>query len=156
MAETCLASIDVLGKKFWVGLFSKYPKPFYPPQFKNNLIARAMNPVNFRISIRRRRAVKGEARRLKAKGRPFPSAAHGLRCHRRSYHHRDQCLWEEWWGATIEKQQLNQPPLFMLILSILFLMKWLAGEWTGGNYSNWGEWQDRPRCGVPIVAFREL
>ncbi len=22
----------------------------------------------------------------------------------------------------------------MLILSILFLMKWLAAEWTGGNY----------------------
>lgn len=44
-----------------------------------------------------------------------------------------------------QRQSLNQPSLSMLISSILFLMNWLACERTGGNYSNWGEWQEQGR-----------
>lgn len=58
---------------------------------------------------------------------------------------------QDWFGEgggvliMTQRQSLNQPSLSMLISSILFLMNWLACERTGGNYSNWGEWQEQGR-----------
>lgn len=60
-----------------------------------------------------------------------------------------------WVLMMTQRQLLNQPSLSMLISSIFFLMNWLACERTGGNYSNWGEWQEQGRGwgrGVPQVS----
>lgn len=63
--------------------------------------------------------------------------------------------WRGWVLMMTQRQLLNQPSLSMLISSIFFLMNWLACERTGGNYSNWGEWQEQGRGwgrGVPQVS----
>ena len=81
--------------------------------------------------------------------------------------HRHNQGWLRFWIGGVEvvgkgvvlmmtqRQLLNQPSLSMLISSIFFLMNWLACERTGGNYSNWGEWQEQGRGwgrGVPQVS----